>query len=242
MQDLVYYSPKGNAITDSVKIAEKFGKRHDHVLRDIDRLVSQLADNQDPKIGVVFYQVDDVVQLGSKTQNNRKFIMNRDGFSLLIMGFTGKKAFAFKLDFIAAFNEMEQKLKMLAAQQAVLSKHTARPVQIQNSKDVNAYQYTIGGTESVQEYNRENCKLVSGFTPSELRKQAKAAGIKSKFRTSGKEVLRNTKPELACILSLNDDLVKHGASLEQAVSITKPTAPLFSLMISLGMSPAELRA
>lgn len=39
------------------------------------------------------------------------YIMNRDGFTLLTMGFTGKKAFKFKLDYIAAFNEMERKLK-----------------------------------------------------------------------------------------------------------------------------------
>lgn len=39
------------------------------------------------------------------------FIMNRDGFSLLVMGFTGKNAMKFKLEFIGAFNEMERKLK-----------------------------------------------------------------------------------------------------------------------------------
>lgn len=39
------------------------------------------------------------------------FIMNRDGFTLLAMGFTGKKALKFKLDYIAAFNAMEKALK-----------------------------------------------------------------------------------------------------------------------------------
>ncbi len=39
------------------------------------------------------------------------FIMNRDGFTLLAMGFTGKKAMRFKLDYIAAFNAMEKALK-----------------------------------------------------------------------------------------------------------------------------------
>ncbi len=240
MQELVYYSPKGNVITDSVKISAKFGKRHDRVLRAIEALIegiNSLPKNEESK---VMYHKTEYVDSRGKVQP--QYLMTRDGFSLLVMGFTGVKALTFKLAFIAAFNEMEQKLKLLAAQQAILSKHTARPVQIQNSKDINAYQYTIGGTGSVQEYNRENCKLVSGYTPSELKKLAKAQGIKSKLRTSGKEVLRNTKPELACILSLNDDLVKHGASLAQAVKITSSTIPLFSLMIELGMRPAELRA
>ena len=39
------------------------------------------------------------------------FVMNRDGFTLLAMGFTGKKAMKFKLDYIAAFNKMEKALK-----------------------------------------------------------------------------------------------------------------------------------
>lgn len=44
------------------------------------------------------------------------FTMNRDGFSLLAMGFTGKKALKFKLRFIDAFNKMEAKLKQLAVE------------------------------------------------------------------------------------------------------------------------------
>lgn len=42
------------------------------------------------------------------------FVMNRDGFTLLAMGFTGDKALKFKLDYIAAFNKMEKELKSLA--------------------------------------------------------------------------------------------------------------------------------
>lgn len=39
------------------------------------------------------------------------YIMNRDGFSLLAMGFTGKKALEWKLKYINAFNEMERQLR-----------------------------------------------------------------------------------------------------------------------------------
>ena len=44
-------------------------------------------------------------------QNYPMFVMNRDGFTLLAMGFTGKRAMKFKLDYIAAFNKMESALK-----------------------------------------------------------------------------------------------------------------------------------
>ena len=43
------------------------------------------------------------------------FLMNRDGFSLLVMGFTGKKALEWKLKYIKAFNQMEEQIKSLLA-------------------------------------------------------------------------------------------------------------------------------
>src|SRR5690625_7109033 len=44
-------------------------------------------------------------------QEYREYLMNRDGFTLLVMGFTGKQAMQFKLDYMNAFNRMEQQLK-----------------------------------------------------------------------------------------------------------------------------------
>lgn len=43
-------------------------------------------------------------------KENPMFIMNRDGFNLLTMGFTGSKALNYKLEFIEAFNKMEAML------------------------------------------------------------------------------------------------------------------------------------
>ncbi|EHG5469588.1 single-stranded DNA-binding protein [Campylobacter coli] len=46
-----------------------------------------------------------------KTRKDRCYNLTRDGFSLLAMGFTGKKALQFKIAFINAFNEMEKLLQ-----------------------------------------------------------------------------------------------------------------------------------
>ena len=99
------------ALTDSRTVAEKFGKRHDHVVRDIKTIINQMAEECDvPKIGAV-----KMFALSSyedkKGESRPMYLMNRDGFSLLAMGFTGKKALQFKLKFIDAFNRMEQALK-----------------------------------------------------------------------------------------------------------------------------------
>lgn len=92
------------AVTSSLQVAETFEKNHQHVLRDLDNL----------KEGVqnwtgLFYE-DEYVHPQNK-QTYRQIIMNRDGFTLLAMGFTGSKALQFKLKYIEAFNEMERHIK-----------------------------------------------------------------------------------------------------------------------------------
>ena len=91
-------------VVDSRSVAKNFGKQNQHVNRDIENLIKKDAS----KIGRMFYKVEipDVYGRLQKT-----YYMNRDGFSLLVMGFTGKEAIEWKLKYIEAFNEMEKKLK-----------------------------------------------------------------------------------------------------------------------------------
>lgn len=112
MEELVYLSKKGNPVTNSRLVAEKFKKHHKHVLEAIDNLILQVSDNQGPKsrLGKFFHQIDDIVKFGGKEQNNRMFLMTRQGFALLVMGFNGKKAMEFKLDYIDQFDKMEEEL------------------------------------------------------------------------------------------------------------------------------------
>lgn len=117
----------------------------------------------------------------------------------------------------------------------VLEQHTKREVQVQNSKGVNSYIIRKWGVETDIEYNRRNCRMVSGYSPSELRKIGKARGLKSKQYSSGKEVLRSLKPELAAQMSINDDLVQSGVRLTVANSLSAPCVPLLTKMIELKM-------
>lgn len=91
------------AVTSSLNIAENFDKRHDHVLRDIDALEKDI-----PNFGDIFFETTEPDLYGRK---RRVFYMNRDGFTLLAMGFTGRKALQFKLKYIEAFNQMESHIK-----------------------------------------------------------------------------------------------------------------------------------
>ena len=91
-------------VVNSRDVAEHFSKRRDHVIRDIENLIKKDV----PKIGAMFQQVELSDSYG---RMQKTYYMNRDGFSLLVMGFTGKEAIEWKLKYIEAFNAMEKKLK-----------------------------------------------------------------------------------------------------------------------------------
>ncbi|MBN7275545.1 phage regulatory protein [Ligilactobacillus pobuzihii] len=92
-------------VTTSLQVAATFGKNHRDVLSAIDDLKKGVAGNY----ADLFY--DDSYIHPQNKQTYRQVIMNRDGFTLLAMGFTGKKALQFKLKYIDAFNQMEKQLK-----------------------------------------------------------------------------------------------------------------------------------
>jgi hypothetical protein len=114
-----------------------------------------------------------------------------------------------------------------------IEQHTKRDVQVQNSKNVNGYLFSNWNRETLIDYNRANCKMVSGFSPSELKKIGKQRGLKSTQYASGKEVLRALKPELAAQMSLNDDLVQQGVKLTEANALSAPCVPLLNKLIEL---------
>lgn len=113
--ELVFKGQNNQVLTNSLLVAEKFGKEHSDVLRAIDALVSKMAENQCE--GYFAETSVDIPQPNGGVRDSRVVIMNRDGFTLLVMGFTGKKALQFKLDYIAAFNAMEKQLKVLSTPQ-----------------------------------------------------------------------------------------------------------------------------
>lgn len=92
------------AVTSSLQVAETFGKSHQHVLRDLDNLKEGVQNWTD-----LFYE--DAYTHPQNKQQYRVIYMNRDGFTLLAMGFTGKKALEFKLKYIEAFNSMEKRIQ-----------------------------------------------------------------------------------------------------------------------------------
>lgn len=100
MNELVIMHNK-QAVTTSLRVAEVFGKDHKNVIQSIENLAAE-------KSAAKFF--------AEATYDNRgkqypMYYMNRDGFTLLAMGFTGKKALQFKIQYIQAFNSMEMQIR-----------------------------------------------------------------------------------------------------------------------------------
>lgn len=127
------FKNNNNIVTTSLLVAEKFGKNHRDVLESIRELLST-AENS-----ALLNWFDESEYVASNGKRNPMYIMNRDGFSLLVMGFTGKKALDFKLEYIDAFNKMEQTLSRPRTHKEVLMSELAlleenERLQIENSK------------------------------------------------------------------------------------------------------------
>ena len=115
--EVALFSKDGKVFANSKDVAEVFEKRHDNVIRDIGNLSERTLFNFEAKAsfkktkekvfkedGVRF----EIIEV--ETRIIDQYYMNRDGFMILVMGFTGRKAEEWKLDFIEAFNLMEKEL------------------------------------------------------------------------------------------------------------------------------------
>ncbi len=108
----------GRPATTSLEVAKFFGKRHDHVMRGIKDIIDNCAESfSAPNFGVAntpeSFSASNfglASYLDEQAKNRPMYIIHRDGFMLLVMGYTGKKALALKLAYIEAFNRMEAEL------------------------------------------------------------------------------------------------------------------------------------
>lgn len=97
--DLVFINDK-EVMTDSLLVAKAFGKRHDNVIRDVERVVADIADiSTHLKFEVSEYR-------DATGRKLLKYNLCKDALMLLIMGYGGKKAMQIKINYINAFNAM----------------------------------------------------------------------------------------------------------------------------------------
>lgn len=100
----------GKPVTTSRAVAEQFGKQHKNVIQAIEGLRTTLDETED---GRAFNRLNfqPVTLPDGKGEKRPAYLLTRDGFTLLAMGFTGAKAVQFKVAYINAFNRMERFIK-----------------------------------------------------------------------------------------------------------------------------------
>lgn len=106
------------AVCDSLEVSKKFNKRHVDVIRSLENLITQNCTVKS-MFHVSNYKADN-------GQTYKKYFMNRDGFSLLVMGFTGKEALEWKLKYIKAFNEMEKFILEKQSKEWIATRHQGK--------------------------------------------------------------------------------------------------------------------
>lgn len=104
--EITINNDNGTLTVSSLQVAEDFEKQHKHILNAISKLESEI---QPAENSARYFLSSSYVD--AKGENRKCYNLTRDGFSLLVMGFTGKKALEWKLKYIEAFNLMEQKIR-----------------------------------------------------------------------------------------------------------------------------------
>ena len=173
MNELVYLKNDA-AVCDSLQVAEKFEMRHDNVLRTIDNLQKSLLN---------FEESSNMFIVSKRKADNgkyhRMYLMNRDGFSLLVMGFTGKNALEWKLQYIRAFNQMKkliQEKSTAAYQLSDQAEKATRKTETDIIKEFVEYARAQGSTHADHYY--------SNYT----RLAYKAVGITDKTTAAGMQL------------------------------------------------------
>lgn len=198
MNQLVFIE-KNQAVTDSLTVAEVFAKEHRHVLRDIKELGCS-DDFRQSNFGQSTY-------VNSQNKEMPMYYMNKKGFTLLGMGYTGKEAMKFKEAYIDEFERMEDKLKnprVLSEREQLVA---AMKLSIETSEEISAvkeevkevrgmveHQITLDHGEQRRIQKAINCKVYELENDKEARKKLFSElhrEIKDRFAvTSYKDIKR----------------------------------------------------
>ena len=97
---------EGNLVVSSREVARDFEKRHNDVVEAIENKIKNLT-TENIVVGNYFIESE----FNHKGNVYKEYLLTRDGFSFIVMGFTGAKADVWKLKYIEAFNKMEEAIK-----------------------------------------------------------------------------------------------------------------------------------
>lgn len=221
MEDLVIMHDQ-QVVTTSLKVAEIFEKEHKGVMKSIRNLTAQ-------NCAVKKMFVEDSY-LNSRNQQQPMYYMNRDGFTLLAMGFTGSKAMEFKLKYIEAFNKMERIVRQelpqtpeekLALTMQVTSRLNKRVGKLEKSIDDIQNKSEIDSSQRYKLRHARNKKAVGVLNGKDSNAYKDKALSRKTFRALEKEFKE------AFVISRYEDLRKE--NFDKAINFINNWYPPFAL-------------
>lgn len=159
--EIMKFGREERVAVTSLDVAETFGKEHYHVLEDIRTIESGISS---PEFSGLFLKETYTASNGKK---NPMFIMNRDGFTLLVMGYTGESAMRYKLAYIKQFNAMEEALqgKLVERQKGIAVRQALTKALQQSNEDARMHGHAYS--------TYTNCiyKVLFGMDANQLREK-----------------------------------------------------------------------
>lgn len=188
-----------DAVCDSLEVAKHFGKQHRNIIQAIDNLTAENSAVK-KKFKASTYRAEN-------GHVYRRYYMDRDGFSLLVMGFNGKEAIDWKMKYIEAFNRMEQ---ILAQKQTEVY------------KDTRAYQKTIRKQET------DAIKALVEYAEGQgSRNASRYYAILSKLadRTAGIADRETADIKQICTLAMVEDIISK--SISDGIAAQEPYKDIY---------------
>lgn len=180
------YEKDNQIFCDSLQVAETFSKRHSDVLRTVENILKE-----DSGLSESFTQRNFALSTYKDIsgKQNKMYLLTKDGFAIVTMGFTGKKAMQFKEMYIKRFNQMEQfiqslenaKLEFPEFTNAIMNAHE-EPKNYHFSNEINMINKIVLGLNAKQYKEQNNIdKSVNSIRPYLTQEQIKAIETLQKF-------------------------------------------------------------
>ena len=104
--DLTIINQNGKLLVDSREVAEMIGKRHDHLIRDIQGYIKVISNN--PDLGTSNFFIESSYKQAGNGKENPCYLLTKQGCEMVANKMTGEKGILFTAEYVQAFNKMEK--------------------------------------------------------------------------------------------------------------------------------------
>lgn len=196
--ELVFISQDDKLVTDSLHVAQCFGKLHKNVIQKLENL-----DCSKEFTSANFSAHEEIIQAGAVKRASKVYQMTKDGFMFLVMGFTGKKAAAIKEAYINAFNTMAERLANTRDRKSRTDERTG----LRNAINLLVSKQKVNYAEAYKlVHQRFNIAHIDELTPAQL---PDAVTYVQQLALEGEWLAREQQPRYTLTLNQQQAMLLH---------------------------------